>query len=175
MSLPTGPMIVLVGSAIAFFSLLFAPKRGLFSRLFRIGVFRLRCLEENILKGIWKKRSLSGSELRRLFRVPFISLYFALYRLVRHGWVSRKKSLYSLTFDGEQKAASIVRLHRLWELYLAQTLKLEVGTVHKTAEEMEHILTPELEERLTRILLNPKQDPHQQPIPAKPQTIGGGG
>ena len=79
--------------------------------------------------------------------------------------------LYCLSGDGKLKAAAIVRLHRLWELYLAETLKLQVETVHKTAEEMEHILTPDLEERLTRHLANPKKDPHQQPIPERPQIL----
>lgn len=66
-----------------------------------------------------------------------------------------------------QKAASIVRLHRLWELYLTETLGLHVENVHRTAEEMEHILTPEMEEKLTRLLDNPKSDPHDQPIPER--------
>jgi manganese/zinc/iron transport system permease protein len=171
MTLPTGPMIVLVGSAIALFSLLFAPKRGLLFRLFRIGAFHLRCLEENLLKGIWKKGSLTFAGLRQTFRIPAFPLYFALQRLLREGWVIKDKRVYSLTVDGSQKAAAIVRLHRLWELYLAETLKLQVDNVHKTAEEMEHILTPDLEERLTRLLLNPQKDPHHQPIPQRPNPL----
>lgn len=71
------------------------------------------------------------------------------------------------SFFGREKAASIVRLHRLWELYLTDTLGFQAEKVHRTAEEMEHILTPEIEEKLTRLLSNPKQDPHQQPIPEK--------
>ena len=49
-----------------------------------------------------------------------------------------------------QKAASIVRVHRLWELYLSEELGFQAEKVHRTAEEMEHILTPEMEEKLTR-------------------------
>lgn len=52
--LPTGPMIVLVATAICVVSLLFAPERGLLLRLWRIGRFRYRCLGENILKAIWR-------------------------------------------------------------------------------------------------------------------------
>src|SRR5690606_41754124 len=47
-NLPTGPAIVLTGSSIALLALLFAPKRGLLFRLFRIWAFRLRCTEENL-------------------------------------------------------------------------------------------------------------------------------
>ena len=64
-----------------------------------------------------------------------------------------------------EKGARIVRLHRLWEVYLVNSLGLKVERVHKSAEEMEHILTPELERKLTELLDNPKQDPHDQPIP----------
>jgi len=155
-SLPTGPMIVLVGTTFALLSLFFAPKRGLLFRIIRILAFRLRCLEENILKGIWKKGKFSET--------PSLRLSFVLWRLKRGGWIDKHSNL---TNDGRQKAASIVRLHRLWELYLAESLGFQAEKVHRTAEEMEHILTPEMEEKLTRLLADPKQDPHHQPIPER--------
>lgn len=166
-SLPTGPMIVLVGGLFAFLALAFAPERGWFFRKIRVGAFRLRCIEENILKGMWKKGALSKEELRAAFGVSVVSTFIILKRLLRHGWLKKEQGIYKLTNDGFQKAASIVRLHRLWELYLASMLKLQSEKVHKTAEEMEHILTPDIEERLTRLLQNPIHDPHQQPIPKR--------
>jgi manganese/zinc/iron transport system permease protein len=154
--LPTGPAIVLVGSAIALFSLLFAPKRGFCFRMGRVASYHVRCLEENILKGIWKRGSFTG---------PFsLRTRYALWKLKKGGWINQNLQL---TADGKQKAASIVRLHRLWELYLTQSLGVQIEQVHKTAEEMEHILTSDMEERLTSLLANPKHDPHQQPIPEK--------
>ena len=155
-NLPTGPMIVLVGTAFALLSLLFAPKRGLLFRMIRILKFRQRCLEENILNGIWKKGSFAET--------PSLLLNYVLWRLKRGGWVKRDLSL---TNDGKIKAASIVRLHRLWELYLTESLGFQTQNVHRTAEEMEHILTPEMEEKLTHLLQNPKHDPHDQPIPER--------
>lgn len=151
---PTGPAIVLTGTAIALCSLLGAPHRGLLFRLYRMGAFRLRCIEENILKGLWKNRDMQAHS--------FIEK-FAFWRLRRQGWIFKGR----LTADGHKKASSIVRLHRLWELYLTEELGFDVEKVHRTAEEMEHILTKEMEERLTRLLEDPKQDPHQQPIPER--------
>ncbi len=156
--IPTGPMIVLVGTSIALLSLVFAPKRGLFFRFYRILSFRLRCLEENILKGMWKKG--------RFSEAPSLIVRAALWRLKRGGWINQRLEL---TFDGKKKAAAIVRLHRLWELYLTNRLGFHVKEVHRTAEEMEHILTPEMELNLTHILDDPKHDPHDQPIPEKYQ------
>lgn len=166
-TLPTGPSIVLVGSVIAFLSLLFAPKRGWVFRKLRVVSFRRRCIEENILKTIWKKRTLSPQDLRAFLRISPFTLSYIMSRLRKHGWVYRDRHSYFLTKDGNRKASSIVRLHRLWELYLANMLKLQSEKVHKTAEEMEHILTPDLEDRLTHLLSNPIVDPHQQPIPER--------
>ena len=70
-----------------------------------------------------------------------------------------------LTSKGEVWAAKIVRLHRLWEVYLADYLGIGVERVHRSAEEMEHIITPELERELTFLLKDPQRDPHHQPIP----------
>lgn len=164
-ALPTGPVIVLVGTLFALLSLAFAPKRGLLFRLMRIARFRLRCLRENFLKEIWKKGALSKEGLKEMHRVSSLTLFYILYRLQREGWIARRGGQISLTEDGEVKARSIVRLHRLWELYLTEELGLHSARVHRNAEEMEHILTPDLEKRLTHLLLDPKQDPHQQPIP----------
>ena len=156
LEIPTGPMIVLVGTAFALLGLMFSPKRGLVFRLVRASAFRLRCLEENILKAIWKNGKPSEN-------LTFM-VQFALWRLKKQGWV---KPSGKLTVDGGKKAALIVRLHRLWELYLTEELGFHAEKVHRTAEEMEHILTPEMEERLTHLLENPMRDPHHQPIPEK--------
>lgn len=172
MTLPTGPMIVLVGSFCAFVSLIFAPQRGLLFRKWRAAKFRLRCLEENILKSLWKKGIASRRDLMSLFGLSRVFLFFVLRRLLKHGWIDvADNQQYALTLDGRKKAARVVRLHRLWELYLADTLKLNVEKVHKTAEEMEHILTPDLEERLTHLLENPTKDPHLQPIPRRSEIV----
>jgi len=50
-------------------------------------------------------------------------------------------------------------------VYLADYLGVGAERVHRSAEEMEHIITPELELELTQLLKDPKVDPHRQPIP----------
>jgi manganese/zinc/iron transport system permease protein len=84
--------------------------------------------------------------------------------------VQRTDGSLQLTESGEREGARIVRLHRLWELYLVDVLGMGVERVHRSAEEIEHILTPELEERLSRILNDPSEDPHHQPIPPAEAT-----
>ncbi len=166
-SLPTGPLIVLVSASWALFSLCFAPGRGIVFRLARIFSFRLRCLQENVLKSLWKKKTASFQQLNGSHQAFSFVLRWVLWRMAAHGWLARNKGEYELTGDGYQKAAAVVRLHRLWEVYLTHYLGKEPQSVHRNAEEMEHILTPDLERRLTELLANPQKDPHHQPIPGR--------
>lgn len=76
-------------------------------------------------------------------------------------------STYKLTKEGRLRAGKIIRFHRLWEVYLANYVGVGHERVHRNAEEMEHIITPELEQELTLLLNDPKLDPHAQPIPPK--------
>lgn len=171
LSLPTGPMIVLVGAFFALVGLLGSSKRGILFRLFRQATFRLRCMEENVLKGLWKK-PMDRQELKRHY--PSM-LFLVLFRLAQHGWIMRvKDGCFVLTDDGRIKANAIVRLHRLWELYLTEQMGRDPKYVHASAEEMEHVLTPEIEERLTQLLSDPQKDPHEQPIPASTVRLGEG-
>jgi len=167
--LPTGPMILLFAAIITFFSLIFAPKKGIVSRLIRMNRFRRRCQSENILKTLWKggkKTSLSHQEILKWNALGPLRLKGALFKLQREGWVTKEgKGKVILTSDGLKKAEHLVRLHRLWELYLVSCLKADEERVHYSAEEMEHILTPNLETRLSELLNNPTIDPHQKPIP----------
>ncbi len=166
---PTGPMIVLVAAGFSIGALLFAPSRGLVARLIRAGRFRSRCLKENLLKTMWKAGEGAVLTLDEITEYESGASYYFTWLmrdLTRSGWVkSAGKGMFSLTQDGFLRAARVVRLHRLWEVYLVDELGMSAGKVHRSAEEMEHILTPELEKRLTELLDDPKVDPHRQPIP----------
>jgi DtxR family Mn-dependent transcriptional regulator len=71
----------------------------------------------------------------------------------------------ALTSAGEQVALEVIRHHRLLELYLAETLGVDVEQVHGEAERLEHALSEELEERIDKALGFPTHDPHGDPIP----------
>ena len=70
-----------------------------------------------------------------------------------------------LTDAGERVALEVIRHHRLLELYLAETLGLDVDAVHDEADRLEHVISEELEERIDRALGYPTHDPHGDPIP----------
>jgi len=173
-SLPTGPSIVITSSGIAFLSFLFAPKRGVVYILSRRARQGHRVAEENLLKLLYNHQAFSNAaegeratlsaltqeegqarELRKGARS--LTLKGQVYGNAEKGW--------RLTEAGQVAAKRIVRLHRLWELYLSEQLSIAADHVHDDAETMEHIITPEIEERLLEILNRPTTDPHGEPIP----------
>ncbi|MFN0190203.1 MAG: metal-dependent transcriptional regulator [Bacteroidia bacterium] len=70
-----------------------------------------------------------------------------------------------ITRKGEKVALSIIRRHRLWEVFLMDKLKFKWDEVHDLAEELEHVSSDELTKRLDAFLGFPKFDPHGDPIP----------
>lgn len=148
-SLPTGPMILMVSSSFCFLSLLLAPRSGLVNRYVRMRRFSFQCALENALKSLWKGERSSFSPLIR-------------WQLKRKKWIDQSGHL---TLLGKAAAENIIRLHRLWEVYLVDYMGQKVEKVHRTAEELEHLMSPELERELTELLHNPCHDPHHQPIP----------
>lgn len=72
-----------------------------------------------------------------------------------------------LTDKGKASAINIIRKHRLWEVFLVDKLNFKWDEVHEIAEDLEHINSTLLIERLDEFLGFPKADPHGDPIPDK--------
>ena len=172
-AMPTGPWMVTTLSIIAFFSFFFSPKKGIFiKKIKRISVKR-QLLEENILKHIHRIleeknhffQPVSIMLLKRNFQTQ--SLSKALKRLTNKGYIINKKENIQFTKKGFEKGKHIVRIHRLWEVYLTKHLNIASDHVHEDADTIEHVITPELENELEKLLSYPKKDPHHSIIPKK--------
>ena len=72
---------------------------------------------------------------------------------------------FSLSTEGKKIALSIIRRHRLWEYFLSEKLKFDWNEVHLLAEELEHVSSRQLIDRLDKYLGFPQFDPHGDPIP----------
>ena len=72
---------------------------------------------------------------------------------------------FHLTEQGKKAALTIIRRHRLWEVFLAQKLGFEWNEVHSLAEELEHVSSKKLIDKLDAFLNYPDFDPHGDPIP----------
>ena len=76
-----------------------------------------------------------------------------------------------LTSAGERLAALVLRRHRLVELFLVQVMGMSWAEVHEEAEQLEHVVSERLIERIDDMLGRPTHDPHGDPIPTAEGTI----
>ena len=72
---------------------------------------------------------------------------------------------FRLTQDGSKVALGIIRRHRLWEFFLAEKLNFTWDEVHAVAEDLEHVSSKKLIDKLDEFLGFPRVDPHGDPIP----------
>ena len=172
--MPTGPWMVVGVTSIFILSFLFAPERGAAARIIRQRRFRRKTGVENILRTMYKFGERTGDgyaprslgELLQHRDMPMAFLRQTIRRLEQGGFVREASGgRFALTEAGIHEAERVTRLHRLWELYLTKKLEIAPDHVHDDAEEIEHILTPELEQRLLDELAGENLDPHGQQIP----------
>ncbi|GAB3196087.1 manganese/zinc/iron transport system permease protein [Pontibacter aydingkolensis] len=172
-AMPTGPWIVLIVSMIAILSFALAPNKGWIARILRRRRNKKLILEENLLKLLYhlgedRQDYTTTRPLQELLdkrAIPAKEAKYGLAKLRAQGYLERSKAGWSLTPEGIKRGRRVVRLHRLWELYLTQYLHLASDHVHEDAETIEHIITPELEQRLLEELNYPELDPHSARIP----------
>jgi DtxR family Mn-dependent transcriptional regulator len=76
-----------------------------------------------------------------------------------------------LTAAGERLAVLVLRRHRLVELFLVQVMGMSWAEVHEEAEQLEHVVSERLIERMDEMLGRPTHDPHGDPIPTAEGTL----
>ncbi|MCK6639969.1 MAG: metal-dependent transcriptional regulator [Bacteroidia bacterium] len=129
--------------------------------------------EENYIKAIWKlsqgenpvvtTNSIAASVNTKAASVSDMLRKLSEKKLIRY----EKYQGVELTASGRKTALSIVRKHRLWEVFLVEKLNYGWDEVHEIAEQLEHIVSDNLVDRLDLFLGHPKVDPHGDPIPDK--------
>ena len=126
--------------------------------------------EENYLKAIYKLSLTAGNVSTNQIAAELATKASSVTDMVRK---LAEKALVnytryqgvSLTKAGEKVALNIIRRHRLWEYFLVEKLHFKWDEVHDMAEEMEHISSTELIDRLDAFMGHPTRDPHGDPIP----------
>ncbi len=128
--------------------------------------------EENYLKYIFKIGADNGlgeagtNELANYLSVKPASVNEMLKKMKEKKLVNYEKyGKIKLTKMGEKLAIDIVRKHRLWETFLYEKLEFSWDEVHEVAEELEHINSKKLINKLDKFLEYPEYDPHGNPIP----------
>lgn len=129
--------------------------------------------EEDYLKAIFKLSSInedgvSTNSIAEELSTKASSVSDMVKKLAEKGLVNYiKYQGTTLSESGKEIALKVIRKHRLWEVFLVEKLKFGWDEIHDIAEQLEHIKSPELIDRLDDHLGNPKTDPHGDPIPDK--------
>jgi DtxR family Mn-dependent transcriptional regulator len=126
--------------------------------------------EENYIKAIWHLQqsdtNVTTNELAAELQTKPASVTDMLKRLKEKKLLNYQPYYgVKLNAEGKKLALNIIRKHRLWEFFLVEKLKFNWDEVHAIAEELEHVSSGELVERLDDFLGNPRFDPHGDPIP----------
>jgi len=133
--------------------------------------------EENYLKAIFKLGSkssdgVSTNSIAQALNTKASSVTDMIKKLSDKKLVNYKKYKgVDLTNKGKEIAVSIIRNHRLWEVFLVEKLNFKWDEVHDLAEDLEHIKSEKLTDQLDAFLEFPKYDPHGDPIPDKDGNI----
>jgi DtxR family Mn-dependent transcriptional regulator len=126
--------------------------------------------QENYLKAIFHLQQTQGSastgQLAKSLQTRAASVTDMLKKLKGQKLLMYEKYKgFKLSTEGRKVAIQIIRKHRLWELFLAEKLQFGWDEVHEMAEELEHISSKKLVDRLDSFLNYPQSDPHGDPIP----------
>ncbi len=127
--------------------------------------------EENYLKVIYKissteQKTVSTNAISKDIQTSAASVTDMLKRLAEKKLINYEKYKgATLTKSGQKIANTLIRRHRLWEVFLVDKLNFNWDEVHDIAEELEHINSKDLIDRLDNYLGHPKFDPHGDPIP----------
>lgn len=187
--LPSGAMIVLVTSLLFLISMLVGPSRGVMPRALRRRALNQQIDRQHLLRALYElleaqtaenvevpgappqfprdrsvlfpqlldQRSWSASRLRKIIG-----------KLTRENLIRVQGELVKLTESGYAEAARLTRQHRLWELYLIHHAEVAPARVDRGADDIEHVLEPELVDELERLL---DEGPLAIPVPASPHAM----
>jgi len=129
--------------------------------------------EENYLKAIYHlsaggTKAVLTNELADSMNTKAASVTDMVKKLSAKNLISYEKYYgVKITKPGKSAALMVVRKHRLWETFLVEKLNFTWDEVHEVAEQLEHINSPLLIEKLDSFLGHPAVDPHGHPIPDK--------
>lgn len=130
--------------------------------------------EENYLKALLKITfdnnfdEVGTNELATALAVKPATANDMLRKLKEKKFVNYEKyGKITLTTEGKKNALNVIRKHRLWETFLYEKLEFSWDEVHEVAEQLEHINSQKLVDKLDTFLNYPEFDPHGDPIPNK--------
>ena len=149
---------------------LFWPDRGLLARIRAAKLRTDQVRVEDAFKHLYDQESkgltCTLDSIARELGFPSKDDTSLVARLETIGLLTRQGNVFRLTPEGRSYALRIIRVHRLWERYLADETTVSESDWHIEAEKQEHLITAEEAAALDRRLGHPAYDPHGDPIPS---------
>jgi DtxR family Mn-dependent transcriptional regulator len=171
---PVLALLIFIGISLLLF-LLFQSEKGWYWKVKNSLKQNEKTVTEDILKQIYHSentgKKMDINSLISLLNFKNNKIIDAVNQMVINELILFYKDNLKLTNEGRTYALRIVRVHRLWEKYLAEKTGYEKTEWHEQAEKMEHQLTFEESNKLAMTLGNPFFDPHGDPIPTKKGEI----
>ncbi|MBI1932745.1 MAG: metal-dependent transcriptional regulator [Ignavibacteriales bacterium] len=160
--------------------IIFYPRYGILSRYKKIKVSDQRIQLEDALKHIfdyeYRKLKPTLGSIAGILEISVDNASKIVAKLKKFNLVVIVDNGISLTNSGKNYALRVIRVHRLWESYLADEIGTNEEDWHDEAELIEHLMSPEEADVLSAKIGNPKFDPHGDPIPTNegilPEKIG---
>ncbi|MBD3224396.1 MAG: iron chelate uptake ABC transporter family permease subunit [Caldithrix sp.] len=160
--IPTGPVMVLAATMFFVISAVSAPRRGLAAKLLQLRHNRRKMQQEHFLRAAIEWLELHHESKAIPLKAFIGRTEMPISKLKRvTAWLIDKRMIkfsssnhIQLTQKGYDKALQIVKSHRLWEYYLLYRMQLQEDHLHRDADEIEHILTPDLIDQIEKILQN---------------------
>lgn len=171
------PIIALTAALFfaGFLAYIFLPENGFYNRWKKRTLDSRKVYIENSLKFIYdceyKHISCTLNSLAGNLGISADEASKVLEQLGEMNLVKLNYEQINLTDEGRSYALKVIRVHRLWERYLADETSVHELEWHDRAEFVEHILTKEETEKLAASIGNPVLDPHGDPIPLADGTI----
>lgn len=173
---PTGSAIVFCLFILVLISVLIGNNGGIIFKRIKSYKKQRKIAAENVLKLFYYAKSEENSQgdgskqfhirtLKEVNRLTQKELNGGLNTLCKNNIINKKGDFFELDKQAWAQCETLVRRHRLWELYLNEKLNLDEHHVHQDAEMVEHLIGEKIEAELKRILNNPDLDPHQKRIP----------
>jgi DtxR family Mn-dependent transcriptional regulator len=169
LSIGSGAMMIIGLAIMVILTWVFWPKKGLLALLSRIKMNSQRVQLEDALKYLfdceYNKNVCNMNSIAGNLHISDDKAGQLIERLLAMGLITMKDHSISLTDTGRSYSLRVIRVHRIWERYLADETSVTQADWHNEADRIEHYVTQEDTEKLAAQMGNPVFDPHGDPIP----------
>lgn len=168
LNVASGAMMVLVAGLLFTLAFFLSPKDGVLWKAIKKRRLAFETKIEDYLTEIYRLSNGKGASVAKIAKSVgdgISAAHSMLGKLKSRGLIEFKENDIELTPKGKERASFMIKVHRLWESYLANKANIPSQFVHEIAHKFEHLTTKEMIDYMDKELKYPKMDPHGRKIP----------